>query len=241
MMPLYLETTERPTMFVDIVRTCSRALLPGGRRYRKLPFGPAAGCEMKLNFHYDLRLFLGLYEQEIQKWFHRLVKEGYRSFDVGGAAGYDALLISKLSGNGEVVSFECEPTAVEEMRETFRRNPHPITAVEAFVSDRNGDRHLSLDAAAQRFFVPDFLKIDIEGAEDLALTGARAIIEARKPSMIVEVHGQEKEDQCASILRGYGYEPIVVDRRKLLGEKRAIDHNRWLVCPGRDAASYPPG
>ncbi len=222
-------------MFVGVVRAFSRRLLPGGKQYRRLPFGPAMGCEMKLNFHYDLRLYLGLYEKETQKWFRRLVKKGYRSFDVGGAGGYDALLISKLSGGGEVVSFECEPPAVEEMRETFRRNPYPITAVEAFVSDLNEDGHLSLDAAAERFFVPDFLKIDIEGAEDRALTGASAIIAARKPSMIVEVHGEETEDRCRSILRGYGYEPIVVDRRKILGEKRPMDHNRWLICPGRDA------
>jgi hypothetical protein len=223
-------------MFVDVVRACSRNLLPGGKQFRKLPFGPAAGCTMKINYHYDLRLFLGLYEQETQKWFHRLVKKGYRSFDVGGAGGYDALLISKLSDGGEVVSFECEPQAVADMHETFGRNPYPITAVEAFVSDRNEDGQLSLDAAAAKFFVPDFLKIDIEGAEDQALTGAAGILAERKPSMIVEVHGKEKEDQTRAILAGYGYEPLVVDRRKAFGEKRPMDHNRWLICRGRDAA-----
>jgi hypothetical protein len=224
-------------MFVDLVRTCSRRILPGGKQFRRLPFGPAAGCIIKLNYHYDLRLFLGIYERETRKWFYRLVKKGYRSFDVGGAGGYDALLLSKLSGGGKVVSFECDPQLVEELGETFRRNPYPIEAVAAFVSNRNGDGHLSLDAAAERFFVPDFLKIDIEGAEDQALEGAVSIIEARRPSMIVEVHGKEKEDRCLSILQGHGYAPIIVDRSKLFGEKRPMDHNRWLICPGKDVAT----
>ena len=221
-------------MFVDVVRFASRALLPGGKRFRKLPFGPAAGCTMKLDLHYDLRLFLGMYEAETRSWFYRLVKPGYRSFDVGGAGGYDALLISKLSTSGQVISFECEPRLAEEMRETFRLNPYPIETVEGFVSDRDGDGQVSLDESARRFFVPDFLKIDIEGAEDQALLGASEIINGRKPNMIVEVHGKEKEDRCVEILKGYGYSPEVVSRRKILGEKRPMEHNRWLVCQGRD-------
>jgi hypothetical protein len=221
-------------MLVDVVRSCSRTFLPGGRKFRRLPFGPAAGCTMKINFHYDLRLFLGLYERETLKWFYRLVKNGYRSFDVGGAGGYDALLISKLSGGGKVISFECEDQAVEEMRETFRLNPYPIEAVKAFVSDSDSDDQISIDEAANLYFVPDFLKIDIEGAEDQALQGAVSTITARKPNMIVEVHGAQKEDRCLSLLRDYGYEPIVVERCKLFGEKRPMLHNRWLICPGAD-------
>lgn len=190
---------------------------------------------MKLNFHYDLRLFLGLYEVETQRWFKRLVKPGYKSFDVGGLGGYDALLLSKLSGGGEVISFECEAPAIEEMEETFRRNPYPIQAVSAFVSDQNNDREMTLDAAADQFFIPDFMKIDIEGAEAKALVGSSRIIHARKPNMIVEVHGRDIEAQCIQILNGYGYSPKIVDRNKIMGEKRPMDHNRWLICEGRDA------
>lgn len=119
-------------------------------------------------------------------------REGYRSFDVGGAGGYDALMVSKLSGGGEVVPFECEPRAAEEMRDTFSRNSHPIETVETFVSGHDEDGHRCLDTAAQRFFVLDFLKIDIEGAEGQALIGTSSIITARKPSIIVEVHGKDK-------------------------------------------------
>lgn len=220
-------------MLVDIVKTFSRKLLPGGREFRRLPMGPAAGSVMKLNFHCDLRLFLGLYEIETQRWFRRLVKPGYRSFDVGGLGGYDALLLSKLSGGGRVISFECEDLALAEMRDTFDLNPYPIAAVKAFVSDQNTETDMTLDRAAEQFFIPDFIKIDIEGAEARALSGAAKIIAERKPSMIVEVHGQDIENQCTSLLKGYGYSPRIVNRIKIMAENRPTDHNRWLICEGR--------
>ncbi len=221
-------------MLVDVVRSVSRRLLPGGRDFRKLPFGPAAGCTMKLNYHYDLRLLLGLYEIETQRWFRRLIKRGYNSFDVGGLGGYDALLLSKLSGGGKVISFECERSAVSEMHETFQNNKYPIQAVEAFISDRDGNGEMTLDAAADKFFVPDFIKMDIEGAEDRALVGAFNIITSRKPNMIIEVHGEDIEQKCEQLLRNHGYEPKIVNRNRFFGEKRPMLHNRWLICVGRD-------
>jgi hypothetical protein len=220
-------------MIIGAVKTITRRVLPGGKEFRRLPFGPAAGCTMKLNFHYDLRLFLGLYEIETQKWFRRLVKRGYRSFDVGGAGGYDALLLSKLSCGERVISFECEDRLVDDMKETFRRNNYPIEAIRAFVCDKDDEDCISLDSAAKRFFIPDFIKLDIEGAEDKALLGASELITQRRPSMIVEVHGEDVEERCIRILKGYGYAPIIVDQNKILGESRPLLHNRWLICEGR--------
>ncbi|SHH49200.1 FkbM family methyltransferase [Bradyrhizobium erythrophlei] len=224
-------------MLVSAIKTVTRRILPGGKNFRKLPFGPAAGCTMKLNFHHDLRLFLGLYEIETQRWFKALVQPGYRSFDVGGAGGYDALLLSKLSDGGRVMSFECEDDLFSEMQETFALNPYPIEAVKVFVCDIDDDKHMSLDSAAKKFFVPDFIKLDIEGAEASALRSAREIITQRKPNMIVEVHGLDIEQQCLSILKEYGYRPKIVDRQRVVSEARVIEHNRWLICEGRDGCA----
>lgn len=221
-------------MLVSAIKAVTRKVLPGGKHFRRLPFGPVAGCTMKLDFHHDLRLFLGLYEIETQRWFKGLVRPGYKSFDVGGAGGYDALLLSKLSNGGRVISFECQDDLVSEMHETFAKNPYPIEAVKAFVCDLDDDRHISLDAAARKFFIPDFIKLDIEGAEASALRAAHQIISQRKPNMIVEVHGLDIERQCLSILKEYGYQPKIVDRQRVVSEARVIEHNRWLICEGRD-------
>ena len=51
---------------------------------------------------------------------------------------------------------------------------------------------MSLDAALERYQLrpPDFIKIDIEGAEGEAIAGMRQTIERYRPSMLIEIHGR---------------------------------------------------
>lgn len=220
------------------VRTVKKRLLTSGPRFRKVPFGPASGCVMAIDLQHQLLQYFGLYEIELASSFRSVLKKGYRSFDVGGQGGYDALIMAKLTG-GPVVSFECEHAAAEEMRETFARNPFSIQTVEAFVSDKVDAQCTTLDHTAAETFVPDVIKIDVEGAEDAVLRGAERIIRERKPHLIIEVHSVEKEKACLEILRTHGYEPRIIDRRKWLKEHRPLEHNRWLVCQGAVTAPTP--
>jgi hypothetical protein len=220
-------------MLSAIARACKNMVLPAGPRYRKLAFGPAAGCVMRVDFRSHTKLYLGLYELEIAPYFRSMVRRGYGSFDVGGQGGYDALMLGKLSGGGRVVSFECDPAATAVMRETFALNPFPIETVEAFVAKSDGPGHVTLDAVAMRTFTPDFIKIDIEGAEADALLGAKNILATRKPGLIIETHSLELEAACVDLLRGHDYEPKIVDQRRWFRDTRPLVHNRWLVCAGR--------
>jgi precorrin-6B methylase 2 len=161
-----------------------------------------------------------------------MVRPGFNSFDVGGQGGYVALMLAKLSKGGRVVSFECDPEAVAVMRETFERNPFPIEAVQTFVGKIGGDDRTTLDTVADKTFMPDFIKIDVEGAELEVLQGAYGIFSSRKPSLILETHSMELETACIDLLRGYGYEPRIVDQRRWFHDHRPIEHNRWLVCEG---------
>ena len=164
----------------SLIKKFKNLVLPAGPKYRKLHFGMMAGNVMKIDFHHNFRQYLGIYEIELNKFFREYVKSGYKCFDVGGKGGYDALLIAKLAGeNGEVVSFDCEDEALEEMRECFSLNSYNITAYKAFVSNKDeGDFH-TLDKVAEEHFVPDFMKIDIEGAELEALQGAANILKRK--------------------------------------------------------------
>lgn len=218
---------------LSLLRAGKNAVALKGKEFRRLPFGPAAGCVMKVDFHHCFQMYLGIYERELWRHFKRLVRPGYNSFDVGGQGGYYALLLGKISG-GQVVSFECDKAAAEEMRDTFARNRYRIDTVEAFVGDSTAaPGTTTLDAAAAQTFVPDFIKMDIEGAENQALLGARGILADRKPSLIIEVHGRDVEDECRKILQSHGYAPETVDQRPFLKEVRPLAHNRWLVCAGR--------
>jgi hypothetical protein len=188
---------------------------------------------MPIDFHHHTLLYLGLYEIELSGFFQSAIKTGSHSFDVGGSGGYDALLMAKLSG-GPVISFECDPSSASAMRETFARNHFTIEVVEAFVSDTDVDRCKTLDLVASETFIPDLIKIDVEGAEDAVLRGARRILAERKPHLVIEVHSVDKDVACLQILRSHGYEPRIVNQRRWLKEHRPLAHNRWPVCRGRD-------
>jgi Methyltransferase FkbM domain len=179
------------------------------------------------------RLFLGLYELELNRYLRRLVTRGSVAFDVGGQHGYDALVIAKLT-RAQVTSFECVPANIFSMERNFALNPalQPVlTAIHATVG--TGENTLSLDdyAYSPTGFLPDFMKIDIEGAEVEALRGARQILADARPSVIVETHSAHAEDKCGALLAHHGYRPVIVNQRRVLSDYRpGIEHNRWLVA-----------
>ena len=217
--------------------------MPEGRRVRRLPLGIGRGLRIAIDLRHFSKLYVGLYEVELNSHLRRLCRRGYRSFDVGGQNGYDALVLAKLS-RAEVISFECEDRFCEVMRESFDANPdlRPLLGIRrAFVtaaSDPVCDR-LSLDDAAygEHGFVPDFIKMDIEGGELDALHGARRLLEDRRPNIVVEVQSPQLEADCAALLAEHGYTPRVVQARRWLKDNRPSGQSHWLVAEGEPPRS----
>lgn len=202
------------------------------------------GRGLRMNIDFDggqTRLFLGLYEVELSRHLRRLCRPGHRAFDVGGQYGYDALVIAKLTG-AEVLSLECDEDYCTKIVENVALNPmcaDRIRVEKTFVSDTTtlafvgGAATRTLDRLASEFFLPDFIKMDIEGAEVDALHGADSILSTRMPSLLIEVHSVELERSCCEILTRHGYKWTAVDPRRWLPDYRPIEHNRWLVAEGR--------
>ena len=212
------------------VQKAKQALLPQQRAFRRVVFGPAAGCSIMLDLNHELRLYLGIYERELWSSYKALLTRGMNSFDIGGRDGYSALLIAKHTA-AQVLSFECEPTGLALMQATFERNELPVRAIQAFVGSRaNPLTTMTVDEAAQNFFRPDFIKIDVEGGEADVLMGASALLADNPPKMIVEVHGSAAERDCLEHLERFAYDVKIVDRSTLFPEKWPLEHNRWLVC-----------
>ena len=216
-----------------MIQSCLRPLkrlLPKGKRYRKLLLGPAAGCVMDFDLQLQLRLYFGVYEFELLPHFKRMVRPGANCFDVGGRDGYDALMMAKLS-NGNVASFECDHKEGEHMRRTFAQNPGlSIQVIESFVGSEDSEGHTTIDRASRDLFVPDFIKLDIEGAEDIALEGASETLAAHRPSLIIEVHGADKEERCISVLRRFGYRITIVNQSRFLKDSARTGYNRWIAA-----------
>jgi FkbM family methyltransferase len=80
--------------------------------------------------------------------------------------------------------------------------------------------------------VPKVIKIDIEGAELLALRGASELLQKHRPVVIVEIHpfwlpqGQTWE-QILEFLRGYGY--TLEDSQVIRGDRAEVGN--YLFVP----------
>lgn len=211
-----------------------RCLLPAAGP-RRLPFGVARGIRMQIDFQVQTRTYLGLYEIELNRHLRRMLTPGVRAFDIGAQHGYDALVIAKHTGS-PVAAFECDHACVLGMRASFGLNPglgSLVTPVEALVGDRPGE--LGIDEYAfVDGFVPDFLKIDIEGGELSALRSAHRLLAERGPCIVLEVHSARLEHACGRLLVEHGYRPTIVHQRRVWPDHRPTQAvNRWLVAPGR--------
>jgi FkbM family methyltransferase len=161
---------------------------------------------------------LGNYEPELVTAFREGLAAGDTVFDIGGHVGYSALVAATLVGpQGRVVVFEPNPDNRIRLRHNLELNPDlsaRITVESAAVSDRVGTAYFAGEAtvghlAASGIEVPTttvdhyvethairprLIKMDIEGAEALAMPGARVVLHDVRPVILVEVHDERAHD-----------------------------------------------
>lgn len=224
------------------LKTAVKQALPAGDRTRTLPLGIGRGLRLSIDLREgQVSTYLGLYEMELNRHLRRLCPSGARSFDLGGHIGYDALVMAKLS-RSDVLTVEADDSYCAQIRRNLLANPELrdcVTVLGSYVGDAGegpapDGSHVTVDQLASEFFVPDFIKMDIEGGEVAALRGASRTLTARRPNLLIEVHSVDLEEQCLDMLRSHGYEPRLVNLRRFLREHRPIAHNRWIVAAGAD-------
>jgi Methyltransferase FkbM domain len=225
------------TRSISVVQRAKNRLLPSGAATRTLPVGIGRGIRLEIDFRHDTQLYFGFYERELNRWLRVFCTPGAQCFDVGANMGYDALVMARL-GAAHVLSFDCDPQVILRMRRNVASNPQfttTIQVVESLVSNRSGHGEVALDdlVLSGQAHVPDFVKIDVEGAEGKVLDGLTRTMTDHKPHLIVETHSTALERQCLESLKEHGYAPVIVDQRRVLPENRPREHNRWLVAAGR--------
>jgi FkbM family methyltransferase len=62
------------------------------------------------------------------------------------------------------------------------------------------------ELVAEKDMVPDLIKIDVEGAEHLVLSGGLKVLKERHPILLMEIHSILNMLKCGEILRDLGYE-----------------------------------
>jgi FkbM family methyltransferase len=85
---------------------------------------------------------------------------------------------------------------------------------------------LRLDTLAASLGAPDFIKIDVEGAETQAIEGALALLEAKRPIIYAEI-GSDQFAAIADLIAPIGYAMFGPDRRPV----RAPEGENYFLLP----------
>lgn len=168
------------------------------------------GNKIYLDSQDSLRLSYGSYEPFETELIKKEVKKGFAVLDIGANIGYYTIMLSKLVGKkGKVFAFEPDPGNIAVLRKNIEVNGCKNVILEQkAVSDKNetirlyickynrgdnriytsGDRRNFININAVKlddYFKDyegkiDFIKIDIQGAEGLALQGMEGLINKNK-------------------------------------------------------------
>lgn len=199
--------------------------------------GAAAGLKWKRRHRYLNGYWVGHFELDIQNALKRELRPGDVVYDVGANAGFFTLIAASLAApGGRVIAFDPAPENCQSIREQVELNGFApfCTAVEKAVGASPGKANFSfavtgspmghlgeaargersvevevttLDAMAEAYGSPTFVKLDVEGAEGEALAGARRILTsgAARPTWLIELHGPQCEADVKRQLAAAGY------------------------------------
>ncbi len=217
--------------------------------------GPMAGILLRPSSHTSHAHLTGTYEVDVLAAVQGLVKEGMVCYDLGASIGYITLLLARRAKT--IYAFEPSPVAQEEMRAHLAANqfsnveivPHPVSNTcrkvrfavndNAFGSSINESgkskwaelevETVVLDEFADSHVDPDLIKIDIEGEEANALSGAEKLLARKKPLIVCELHGRDVAIKVRDILHRHGYtlttlegKPFEVPENVVPGEFHAV-------------------
>lgn len=165
----------------------------------------------------------------------QLVRPGAVVWDIGAHCGYTALLESAAAGDaGKVFAFEPNPRNRHLLELHLRWNnaanarvlPYAMSGTDgemsfgwdesqrasSIASHLGGSgwkvpvRHVDGLIASGELPVPDFLKIDVEGAEvDLLRGAANLLASDRALTIVLSTHTAELHDSCCATLRAAGF------------------------------------
>jgi FkbM family methyltransferase len=203
--------------------------------------GYAAGLRWRRHHRYVNGYWTGQFEWPVQQILKRELSIGDTFYDIGANAGFFALVAWNLVGpTGRVVAVDPDPANVESINAQIALNKctNWLTLATA-VADSRGVASFCRDAVdssmarlndgtptGETFDVPlctlddilnqaappNFIKMDIEGAEVAALRGAKRLLAECSPKWLIELHNSDCATGVREILSAAGYRLTQLDR-----------------------------
>jgi FkbM family methyltransferase len=185
--------------------------------------GVARGRRLALDLSKEKAYWLGHYERPFQRFLRDNVRDSDVFFDIGAHVGFFSVCCASLGAR--VVSVEPDGANAARLRRNAELNGFDIAVVEAAVWDETGTVELvayastkeahavpgegvasvTIDELARRFGPPAIIKLDVEGAEDRALAGARHVLSESRPIIVCELHGTNQRERVPELLETDGY------------------------------------
>jgi FkbM family methyltransferase len=209
----------------------------GEGKVYQIAHGPMAGVRWRRYNSLPYWYHTGQYEPEISAHIKAHLKKGETFWDLGAHAGYHSVMAARTVGpRGHVVAVEPDPDTCAIFREQIALNDiGNCTLIQCALADKGGTVTLrrlrldtrrsalqevgadegeairvpamTLDKLAARQPRPHMLKMDIEGAEVLALPGGETLFRGdhRPRHLIIGVHGADAKRFTEEFLREHAY------------------------------------
>jgi len=216
------------------LRRLAHACMPGGSRlWVRIPHGCGEGLWMYADMRVELGYANGRHEPWMQDLLKSELKPGGCFYDLGAHSGFFSLLAARAVGpSGAVLAVEADPENAEIVRANVARNRlQQVTVLESAVWSSSGQvsfapaststqGHIAADGQAGRAVPavslddmvfrdghrpPDFIKMDVEGAEWDVLQGASRVLAGGRPKLLCEIHHPEQSADIQALLAEYGY------------------------------------
>ena len=183
------------------------------------------------------QLYLGLFERETCCWLNHLSEGITTAIDIGVTHGEYTLYILLKTKATKVFAFDPNVETARILDENLRlngmANSERLEVSSKLVGGSDTEQEIRLDSLAVSIVAPCLVKMDVDGAEEQILKGAKLFNELQGIRWLIETHSRELEIACQSILSAAGLQTKIIHNewwRVFVPELRPIEHNRWLAA-----------
>jgi FkbM family methyltransferase len=204
-----------------------------------------------------------IHEPVATKLFLEYIKSNSQVLDIGGHLGYFSCIAGKLANKGTVNVFEVDPKciglinknleingltnvtvrncAVSNQNESVKirklTNPNPGLVINSGLRENYIEvKSITVDDFVFRNNIkPDFIKIDVEGAEWNVLSGMKNVLAQDNLTMLVEIHVDKLRQHfnvdykdCLDILLNNGFTLENINHRSTASSFKIADKNTIL-------------